>query len=121
MIEVTGKEVKDAIENGVAPSAAGRGPLPAGVRPDVRGRRQAAARHARHVGDGRRQAARSRRAYTVATNDFMLGGGDGYTALGRGKTLIGLTDGKLMANEVMVYLRRLGTVDAKVEGRVVLK
>ena len=51
----------------------------------------------------------------------MLEGGDGYTALGRGKTLIGLTDGKLMANEVMVYLRRLGTVDAKVEGRAVLK
>ena len=59
--------------------------------------------------------------YTVASNDFMLTGGDGYTALGRGKTLIGLTDGKLMANEVMVYLRRLGTVDAKVEGRAVLK
>jgi 5'-nucleotidase/UDP-sugar diphosphatase len=39
----------------------------------------------------------------------------------RGRTLIGLTDGKLMANEVMVYVRRLGTVDAKVEGRAVLK
>jgi hypothetical protein len=51
----------------------------------------------------------------------MLAGGDGYTALGRGKTLIGLTDGKLMANEVMVYLRRMGTIDAKVEGRAILK
>ena len=51
----------------------------------------------------------------------MLEGGDGYIALARGRTLIGLTDGKLMANEVMVYLRRLGTVDAKVEGRIVLK
>jgi hypothetical protein len=51
----------------------------------------------------------------------MLEGGDGYTALGRGRTLVGLTDGKLMANEVMVYVRRLGTVDAKVEGRAVLK
>ena len=40
---------------------------------------------------------------------------------GQGKTLIGLTDGKLMANEVMVYIRRLGTVEAKVEGRAVLK
>ncbi|MFN3671473.1 MAG: bifunctional metallophosphatase/5'-nucleotidase, partial [Bosea sp. (in: a-proteobacteria)] len=59
--------------------------------------------------------------YTVASNNFMLGGGDGYVSLARGRTLVGMTDGKLMANEVMIYLRRLGTVDAKVEGRIVLK
>ena len=53
--------------------------------------------------------------------DELLEGGDGYTALGRGRTQIGLTDGKLMANEVMVYVRKLGTIDAKVEGRAVLK
>ena len=39
------------------------------------------------------------RRYTVASNNFMLAGGDGYDALGRGKTLIGATDGKLMAND----------------------
>ena len=44
--------------------------------------------------------------YKVAANEFMLAGGDGYTSLGKGKMLIGLTDGKLMANEVMVYIRR---------------
>ena len=30
-------------------------------------------------------------------------------------------DGPLMANEVMVYLRRLGTVRTGIEGRIVLK
>ncbi len=38
----------------------------------------------------------------------MLTGGDGYTSFGKGKVLIGLTDGKLMANEVMAYVRKAG-------------
>ena len=51
----------------------------------------------------------------------MLTGGDGYAAFTKGRVLIGLTDGKLLANEVMVYVRRKGTVDAKVEGRIVIR
>jgi hypothetical protein len=51
----------------------------------------------------------------------MLTGGDGYTAFTKGRVLIGVTDGKLMANEVMAYVRRKGTVDAKVEGRIVVR
>ena len=46
----------------------------------------------------------------------MLAGGDSYAALGRGRVLIGPTDGKLLANEVMVYVRRLGTVDGAAGG-----
>ena len=51
----------------------------------------------------------------------MLHGGDGYTALGGGKVLIGPREGKLMANDVMVYIRKAGTIDIKPEGRIVLK
>ena len=51
----------------------------------------------------------------------MLAGGDGYTSLGKGKVLIGDTDGKLLANEVMAYVRKVRTVDAKVEGRIVIR
>ncbi len=61
------------------------------------------------------------RRYRVATNNFMLAGGDGYAALGRGRILIGATDGKLLANEVMVYIRRLGVVEAHTEGRIVIR
>lgn len=46
------------------------------------------------------------RIYTVAANDFLYDGGNGYGALRSGRTLIGPTDGKLVANEVMVYIRR---------------
>ena len=48
--------------------------------------------------------------YKLASNNFMLAGGDGYGALGQGRVLIGATDGKLLANEVMVYVRELKTV-----------
>jgi 5'-nucleotidase / UDP-sugar diphosphatase len=61
------------------------------------------------------------RTYRVATNDFMLRGGDGYTAL----TPPGSKDldvqGKLMANDVMTHARRLGTITARVEGRIVVR
>ena len=58
------------------------------------------------------------RRYKVAANDFMLRGGDGYTALRRGKILVGNTDGKIIASLVMSHIRALGTVGAKVEGRI---
>ena len=48
----------------------------------------------------------------------MVKGGDGYAALGKGKVLIGGTDGKLLANEVMVYVKRLGTVELRTQGRI---
>jgi 2',3'-cyclic-nucleotide 2'-phosphodiesterase (5'-nucleotidase family) len=61
------------------------------------------------------------RRYKVATNDFLLRGGDGYIALTRGKPLIGGTDGKLMAGEVMAYIRKLGTVSVPEAGRIVMR
>ena len=59
------------------------------------------------------------RTYRVAANDFMLGGGDGYTMLARGRVLVGKTDGKLVATEVMNYVRDRGTVHPTLEGRIV--
>ena len=121
MVEITGKDVKDAIENGLrdAPQGSGRFPVVSGLTFEADLKQPQGSRVTSVKVDGKEIDLAGK--YTVATNNFMLTGGDGYTALGRGKTLIGLTDGKLMANEVMVYIRRLGTVEAKVEGRAVLK
>ncbi|RDJ21760.1 bifunctional metallophosphatase/5'-nucleotidase [Bosea caraganae] len=121
MVQITGKDVKDAIENGLAPAPQGSGRFPviSGFKVEADVKRPVGQRVIAITVDG--DPIDEAATYTVASNNFMLAGGDGYTALGRGKTLIGLTDGKLMANETMVYLRRLGTVDAKVEGRIVLK
>lgn len=121
MVEITGKDVKDAIENGLrdAPQGAGRFPVVSGLSFEADLKQPQGSRVLSVTVEGKPIDPAAK--YTVASNNFLLEGGDGYTALGRGRTLIGLTDGKLMANEVMVYLRKLGTVDAKVEGRAVLK
>jgi 2',3'-cyclic-nucleotide 2'-phosphodiesterase (5'-nucleotidase family) len=61
------------------------------------------------------------RIYSVATNDFMLRGGDGYTMLaGQTKPTVD-SGGPLMASDVMAYARKLGTIKAKVEGRIIAK
>lgn len=121
MVEISGKDVKDAIENGLAPAPQGSGRFPviSGFSFEADVKQPVGSRVTAITVDGKPIDPEGK--YTVASNNFMLAGGDGYTSLARGKELIGLTDGKLMANEVMVYLRKLGTVDAKVEGRVVLK
>ncbi len=59
--------------------------------------------------------------YTLATNDYVARGGDGYKSFRNGKVLVGPLDGTLMANSVMAYLRAKGAVDAKIEGRVTRK
>jgi 5'-nucleotidase / UDP-sugar diphosphatase len=56
--------------------------------------------------------------YKVAVNDYILGGGDGYDSLGGGKIITEGTTGSLVANDVMAYVEKLGTVNVAVEGRI---
>ena len=56
--------------------------------------------------------------YTFATNDYMAGGGDGYRMLRGAERVFSETDAKLMANDVMVYIRKRGEVSPAVEGRM---
>ncbi|MEQ9606199.1 MAG: 5'-nucleotidase C-terminal domain-containing protein [Kiloniellaceae bacterium] len=56
--------------------------------------------------------------YTVATNDFIAGGGDGYTVLEQGKVLVDGAAAKYMASMVMDFVAAAGEVAPKVEGRV---
>ncbi len=56
--------------------------------------------------------------YKVATNDYMLGGGDGYTALDGGKVVVNEQAASLMANDLMNYIESLGHVTEKVDGRI---
>ena len=55
--------------------------------------------------------------YTVAVNDYILGGGDGYAALGGGK-MRPEKGGHLLANDVMAYIEKMGKVKPAVEGRI---
>jgi len=58
------------------------------------------------------------RVYKVATNDYILGGGDGYAALGGGRVIVNGGDGNLIANDVMAYVVAVGVVTSAVEGRI---
>ena len=56
--------------------------------------------------------------YKVAVNDYILGGGDGYSALGGGRLITDTGAGNLVATDVMTYVEKAGTVKPVVEGRI---
>ena len=56
--------------------------------------------------------------YSVAASDFFLRGGDGFTTFTQSGLRTRVEDAQLIANDVMVYVRKLGTVNARPEGRV---
>ncbi len=119
--EVTGKAIMEALENGLSQveQRAGRFPHVSGMRFVYDPKRAAGSRVVSVTVGG--QPLDANRVYRVATNDFMLRGGDGYSAL----TPPGNRDldvqGRLMANDVMIYARKLGQIGAKVEGRVTVQ
>ncbi|MFL5122576.1 MAG: bifunctional metallophosphatase/5'-nucleotidase [Microvirga sp.] len=121
MVELAGADMRAALENGFSqlPNRAGRFPQVSGLKVEVDPKLPAGARVISIEVEGKPLDPAAR--YKVASNNFLLAGGDNYTALGRGRVLIGPTDGKLLANEVMVFVRRLGTVAARPEGRIVLR
>lgn len=121
MVALTGKQVLEGLENGFSQieDGAGRFPQVSGLKivadPKApKGKRVVSVM----VGD---KPLDPNATYKVATNDYMLSGGDGYTAFTGGKVLIDGNNGKLMANDVMVYIRKIGTVKTKPEGRITLK
>ena len=121
IVEVTGKDLRRALENGLSrmPDAAGRFPQVSGLTMEVDLKRPAGDRIvAIKVGD---LALSETRLYTVATNDFMARGGDGYDPFRDARRLLPESDSPLLANEVMVYVKRLGTIWTGVEGRIVMK
>lgn len=59
-----------------------------------------------------------RKYYTVAASDFFLRGGDGFTQFTNSALRTRVEDAQLIANDVMIHLRKLGTVSSAPEGRV---
>ena len=48
--------------------------------------------------------------YTVATNDFLAGGGDGYRALETAEVIIGAADGRLLVDVLADEISATGTI-----------
>ncbi len=121
LTKVSGQNVIDALENGfsMVEQGAGRFPQVSGIKVTADLKQMPGKRVVSVEINGKPIDPKA--TYKVATNDFMLGGGDGYTALSMGEVLIGARGGDIMANDVIDYVTKLGKVDAKVEGRIGLK
>jgi 5'-nucleotidase/UDP-sugar diphosphatase len=120
-LAVSGKAIKEAIEIGlsVLPLPGGRFPQISGMRVEADLSRPAGSR-VTNITIGGAPLDESRR-YTLATNDFLARGSDGYTMFRDAEHLVRDYDGPLMANEVMAYVRRLGTVRSTIDGRMTIK
>lgn len=120
-LAVTGDMIRAALENGVSDvaNAAGRFPQVSGLTFTADLMRPAGQRVDNIMIGGKPLDPAA--SYTLATNDYMAGGGDGYVALEAGTPLLGTRDGKLMANDVMAYIAAQKTVAPKVEGRIGLR
>jgi 2',3'-cyclic-nucleotide 2'-phosphodiesterase (5'-nucleotidase family) len=121
LVEISGRDLKRAIENGIAqlPNAGGRFPQVSGLRVEADLKRPPGERVVRmQVGGAPLEADRI---YKVATNDFMARGGDGYVTLRDAKRLLPEDDSPLLANQVMIYVRQLGTVRTPIDRRIILR
>ncbi|MGF1628649.1 MAG: bifunctional metallophosphatase/5'-nucleotidase [Kiloniellaceae bacterium] len=117
-LQVTGEQLVEALEHGVSrvEEGAGRFPSTSGL----------AMTWSRSAPPGERVKSVSvngkpiemTATYTVATNDFMAKGGDGYVIFTEARTLVDAAAAKYMATMVMDFVAAAGEVAPKIEGRV---
>ena len=60
-----------------------------------------------------------RKLYTLATNDFMARGGDGYAMFRAAKVLLDAKSGTLMATQLIDHIATSGTIAPRIEGRII--
>ena len=120
-LEVSGAIILQALEHGYskAPEASGAFLQISGMKVTVDSSKPAGNRVTEvMVGDALLDP---NKMYSLATNDFMSDGGDGYRMFSAGKNLIDPSAAKLMANDVMVHVRKLSTVKTGIDGRLTIK
>jgi 5'-nucleotidase / UDP-sugar diphosphatase len=120
-IEISGSDLKAAIENGLSqlPDPGGRFPQVSGLTIEADASRAPGDRVlSMKVGDVPLDA---NKVYSVATNDFMARGGDDYTTFQKAKPVLAQNDSPLMASEVMDYIADIRMVRTGGDGRIVLR
>ncbi len=121
MLELSGAQVKEALETGVSEieKGAGRFPQVSGLAFTVDKAKPVGERISDVMVNGAPLDMAAM--YKVATNDFMARGGDGYGVFKAGKLMVNAESAKLMANDVMAYVRELGEVKATDGARITIK
>jgi 5'-nucleotidase / UDP-sugar diphosphatase len=117
-LDVSGADLRRAIENGLSqlPAPSGRFPQVSGMTIDADAARPPGSRvRSIKIGDTPLDDSRT---YSVATNDFLARGGDGYAAFQAARPVLPASDSPLLASEVMDYIKDRGTVRSRVDGRL---
>jgi 2',3'-cyclic-nucleotide 2'-phosphodiesterase (5'-nucleotidase family) len=120
-IELTGAQLKEALENGVTnvEDGAGKFPQVSGLSFVYDPSAPAGARLVEVVVGG--APLDETRTYTVAINDFINEGGDGYEVFASAPQLITEATGPLLATVVVDYVAANGPISPAVEGRISTK
>ncbi|MEJ0078602.1 MAG: bifunctional UDP-sugar hydrolase/5'-nucleotidase [Alphaproteobacteria bacterium] len=119
VLETSGRDLKGAIENGLSrlPQSSGRFPQVSGIAVEYALDRAPGSRvTSLRVGGAPLDENRN---YRVAVLDYLARGGDDFTMFANALRITPDNDAPLMVNEVVQYLRGLGTVRTGIEGRVV--
>jgi 2',3'-cyclic-nucleotide 2'-phosphodiesterase (5'-nucleotidase family) len=119
-LEVSGKIIKAALEHGLSKvgQSSGRFLQVSGMTVSYDKNKPAGARIVEVLVNG--LALDMAKKYKLAANSYIAGGGNGYKMLRKSKVLIGDFAAKLQANNVMVYIRKQGSISPKIEGRIKL-
>jgi len=117
LLDVSGAELRQALENGFSEveNVAGRFPQVSGLTVVYDPKRQPG-RRVRQILVAGKPLEESRR-YTLATTDYLAGGGDGYDVLRGARVRVDASGGPLLVNVVAEALARSGATPA-VEGRI---
>lgn len=117
-VEVTGAELKAALENGLSgiEDLAGRFPQVSGLTARIDPREAVGMRVLDLAVGG--EPVEPAHIYTLATSDYLAAGGDGYAVLTAAEPVINPSDAQLTANQVIDYIAAAGTIAPAVEGRL---
>jgi len=117
-LELTGKDILAALENGFSQveSGAGRFPQVSGLTVKVNKKNPPMNRVVEVLINGK--PLELDKIYTVATNDFMAAGGDGYSAFKNAKSSVWVT-GNWMRDDFVEYIKKHTPLNPQVEGRII--
>ncbi|MFM7601021.1 MAG: bifunctional metallophosphatase/5'-nucleotidase [Pseudanabaena sp.] len=121
-VELTGNQLKEALESGVSMAERGEGRFPqvAGIR-FVWDVKLAAGKRITKVevkdASGNFQLLNINAIYKVATNNFLASGGDGYRIFAEGKNL--LETGYLLSDAIAEYITANSPLQVKTENRII--
>ncbi|HSB69999.1 MAG TPA: 5'-nucleotidase, partial [Candidatus Methylomirabilis sp.] len=116
-LDVTGEILRAALENGLSQveKTAGRFPQVSGIRLTFDPNRPAGSRLVSVSVGGRPLDPQAR--YTLATFDFILGGGDGYTMLQQASVLVKAENGPMDSDLILERLKA-GPIAPVPDGRI---